>query len=52
ARSRGPTTASFKDVVEGYAAQNGVMFLPKPGRQHEGKQASLCVIDGGSFCLF
>lgn len=39
ARSRGPTTASFKDVVEGYAAQNGVMFLPKPGRQHEGKQA-------------
>ncbi|CAM9450611.1 unnamed protein product, partial [Ectocarpus fasciculatus] len=23
ARSRGPTTASFKDVVEGYAAQNG-----------------------------
>ncbi|CAN0153455.1 unnamed protein product, partial [Laminaria digitata] len=36
----GPITASFRDVVEAFAEANGVMFLPKPGRQHEGKQAS------------
>lgn len=35
---RGPTTASFRDVVEAFAEANGVMFLPKKGRQHEGKQ--------------
>lgn len=38
----GPITASFRDVVEAFAEANGVMFLPKPGRQHEGKQASSC----------
>jgi tuftelin-interacting protein 11 len=29
---------SFKDVVEAYAAESGVTFMPRPGRVHEGKQ--------------
>ena len=38
AGGRGPTTSSFRDVVEAFAGANGVMFLPKKGRQHDGKQ--------------
>ncbi|CAM9981051.1 unnamed protein product [Discosporangium mesarthrocarpum] len=34
----GGGAASFREVVESYAEANGVTFLPKPGRQHEGKQ--------------
>eukprot|EP00904_Undaria_pinnatifida_P011496 jgi/Undpi1/7477/HiC_scaffold_22.g09950.m1 len=41
----GPITASFRDVVESFAEANGVMFLPKPGRQHEGKQASVFAVN-------
>lgn len=37
-------TSSFRDVVEAFAESSGVMFLPKPGRQHEGKQASAVAI--------
>lgn len=39
------TTASFRDVVEAFAEASGIMFLPKPGRQHEGKQVRVV-------CLF
>lgn len=41
---------SFKDVVEAYAADSGVTFMPRPGREHEGKQVwvfgkSTCYLD-------
>ena len=41
---------TFKDVVESYAANNGVAFIPKAGRVHEGKQVwlfgkSTCYLD-------
>lgn len=36
----GASTASFREVVEAFAGANGVTFLPKPGRQYEGKPVS------------
>ena len=41
---------TFKDVVECYAADNGVTFIPKASRFHEGKQIwmfgkSSCYLD-------
>lgn len=41
---------TFKDVVESYAADNGITFIPKAGRNREGKQIwmfgkSLCYLD-------
>ena len=41
---------TFKDVVETYAADNGITFMPKKDRNHEGKQIwlfgkSLCYLD-------
>ena len=51
----GPSTGrsgsvTFKDVVEAFAANNGVTFMPKAGRMHEGRQiwlfgTSLCYLD-------
>lgn len=51
----GPATGrngsvTFKDVVEAFAANNGVTFMPKAGRMHEGRQiwlfgTSLCYLD-------
>lgn len=53
--SSGPATGrngsvTFKDVVEAFAANNGVTFMPKAGRVHEGRQiwlfgTSLCYLD-------
>lgn len=48
----GPITASFRDVVESFAEANGVMFLPKPGRQHEGKQASVFAVNCFCCCCY
>lgn len=39
AAGAGPA-ASFREVVEAFAQTKGVLFIPKPGRQHEGKQVS------------
>ena len=41
---------TFKDVVESYAADKGVAFIPKASRFHEGKQIwmfgkSTCYLD-------
>lgn len=41
---------TFKDVVGAYAESSGVAFVPKAGREHEGKQIwlfgkSLCYLD-------
>eukprot|EP00752_Nemacystus_decipiens_P009688 g8655.t2 len=38
ARGGGLPTASFKDVVEEYAVRSSLGFLPKPGRQRDGRQ--------------
>ena len=38
ARGRGLPRATFKDVVEEYAARKEVVFLPKSGRRHDGRQ--------------
>ena len=45
-----PGEVTFKDVVETYAADNGITFMPKKDRTHEGKQIwlfgkSLCYLD-------
>lgn len=36
--SNGRAAASFREVVEAFAESHGVLFVPKTGRQHEGKQ--------------
>jgi hypothetical protein len=32
---------SFKDLVQIFAEQNGVLLVPKPGRMHNGRQVRL-----------
>ena len=50
-RAPGSTVGiSFKEVVEKFAEDNGVIFMPREGRMHEGKQVwqfgtRLCIID-------
>lgn len=44
-RAAAGPAASFREVVEAFAEANGITFLPKPGRQQEGKQVSKsCVL--------
>lgn len=39
-----PSSLSLRQLVEHYAAEAGVEFLPKPGRTHEGMQASAVLV--------
>ena len=52
-----PGEVTFKDVVETYAADNGITFIPKAGRVHEGKQIWLfgkisCYLDRDVVFIF